>query len=200
MKPLFFWTLIIGLLGVAWAAGGGGHGGEAGGAEHHGPPWKEMAFHAVNLVLLMGAIAYFAKDKVTAGLRARALGVRKELEGAEAARTDAQARYDALQSQIAGLEKQLAQMRQDAETESQRERDALVQRAQQEAEQIRQSAVRTLRDETERARQMLRREAAHLAISLASEQAAAQISSDDHNRLTQDFLVSMAGKQEVGHG
>ena len=176
----------LALPAAAFAAGGGdGHG---------GIPWKQMAFHAVNLAILVGGIAYAAKGPVMDSLKNRSLRVKKDLEESHTLRKEAQDRFDDLESRLARFEQQLEETRQEASTESEAEARAIAAKAEQEVAWIKEAAEKSIRDEVVNARISLQREAVELAVTIAEETLARSVSAEDQDRMARDLLGTVAGE------
>ena len=186
--------LLIGLPGVALAAGGGGDV-----AHTLEDSLKPIAFHALNLLMLLGLLGYLLAPRIKTALAARADQIARDIDGAGAAEAEAKAKFEELSTKLDGFEAELAKMRADTEALAQADRDALVARAEREVAAIQEGAQRSIRDESARATADLRAEAARLAVGLAARRVAEQIDDEDHKRLDGEFL-SVLGVQEVGHG
>ncbi|MEC7947439.1 MAG: ATP synthase F0 subunit B [Myxococcota bacterium] len=181
-------TPLLAASGVALAGGDGGI------------PFEKIGLHALNLVILLGVLGFVTRKLVRNGLIRRAANIREAIEASDRAQAAARERYAALETRLAGLEGQLATMRQEAETEAAAERALLIEKADIEAAALRANVARTVQAEAERARQRLRRHAAELAVQLAADQVVGSITDDDHVRLTRAFLASVQEGSEVSHG
>ena len=191
---LFAAGLMIGLPAVALAGGGGSDV-----AHTFEDSLKPMAFHAANLVMLLGLLAYLLAPRIKTALAARADQIARDIDGAGAAEAEAKEKFAALSAKLDGFEADLAKMRSETEALAQADRDALVARAHREVASIKEGVQRTIRDESSRATAGLRAEAARLAVGLAARRVTDQIGEEDHKRLDGEFL-NVLGVQEVGHG
>lgn len=207
------WVLAILLTAfspVASAAEGDQHGDAAHGAAPHAEaahgeapahaeaiPWGKMAFHALNLAILLGIIAWAARKPIKDAIASRSVAIKKDMDEINALRKQAQDRYAEIETRLQGYDKKLAEMKSDAEREAAAEAREIAARAERDAAQIQQAAERTIRDETLRARHALRKDAVELAVKLAEEQLRHQITEDDQRRLAADFLGTV---KENGHG
>ena len=97
------------------------------------------------------------------------------------------------------FEGELQKMRDDAVTEANKEKAAILAQAQTDAARVKAAAERTIRDETARAQASLQREAARLSIDLARERLSTEVNADDDKRLMGDFL-STVSDGEVANG
>ena len=182
------------LPGIALAAGGGSD--VAHTLEDSLVP---MAFHALNLVLLLGGLGYLLKGRIQTALAARADRIAREIDGAGAAEAAAKARFAELSAKLDGFETELASMRADAEHLADADRADLIARAEREVAAIQNSAQQSIRDEQNRATTALRAEAAKLAIGIAARKVGESITDADHQRLDGQFLAAL-GSEEVSHG
>ena len=179
------------LISTALASEGAEHGAE------HGIPWVPIAFHAMNLAILLIIIYRFAGASIRDALRGRATRIRKEIEDAAALSSDAEKRMTALSARLDGFEAELAGMKVQAEAESAREREEIVARAKRESALIEEATARTIRSEVAKARSELREEAVRLAMQLAEQRLKTQLRADDEDRFAADFLRSV---KEVPNG
>ena len=186
--------LLVGLPAVALAGGGG-----ADVAHTLEDSLTPMAFHAVNLLMLLGLLGFLVGPRIKTALAARADQIARDIDGAGAAEAEAKEKFAELSAKMDGFEAELAKMRADTEALAKADRDALVARAEREVVAIQEGAQRTIRDESTRATAGLRTEAARLAVGLAARRVTDQIGEEDHKRLDGEFL-NVLGVQEVGHG
>lgn len=183
------------------AAHGGTPHGEAAHAEagHAEPahaaaiPWGKMAFHALNLAILVGIIGWFARKPIRDAIARRSVAIKKDMDEINALRRQAQDRYAEIETRLQGYDRKLAEMKGDAEKEAAAEAREIAARAERDAQQIQQAAERTIRDETLRARHALRKDAVELAVRIAEEQLRHQITEADQRRLAADFLGTVKG-------
>jgi F0F1-type ATP synthase membrane subunit b/b' len=185
VAPVGLALLVLGGASAAFAGGGGG--------DHSGLPIKEIALHAVNLVVLLGVLGYFARGKIGPALEARRMQIAHDIEAAGKAEAEAKAQIDAIHHKLAGFEAELAALRAEAERGAADEHAAVVRKAQDEATALRKSAARSIADEVERARASLRAEAAKAAVALATRAVVDQINDQDHQRLDHEFLGAVSG-------
>ena len=160
----------------------------------------KIAFHALNLAILVGLLLWLAGGKIKDALNNRATGIRVELDSAAKAKAEAQERFEALQSRLDSLDSQIKEMRVEAEAAAEQEREAIAARAERDANMLRENAQRSIRDEVARARAELRREAVGLAVELAGEQLRAQITTERQAGLTSQFLNTVQNSTGADNG
>ena len=184
-------TLFLFLTSAAHAAEGAGDSGA------DAIPWGPIAFHAMNLLILLAIIYRFAGKGIRDAVADRATRIRRDIDSSAATHSDALARYQALEERLSRFEAQLSGMRTEAEREAAGEREAILARGEKDAAQILDAAERTIRAEVARARAELRREAIGLAVRIAEQQLSASLKSEDEDRFAQEFLRSV---REVPRG
>lgn len=193
-RPYFAAAGMLFLPSLALAAGGGGD--VAHTLEDSLVP---MAFHALNLVLLLGGLGYFLKGSITTALATRADRIARDIDGAGAAEAKAKAQFAELSVKLDGFEALLSEMRAEAGHLAEADRNELIARAEREVAAIREGVQHTIRDEQARATAALRAEAAKLAIGLAARQVTENINDEDHARLDGEFLTALSAG-EASHG
>jgi F-type H+-transporting ATPase subunit b len=98
------------------------------------------------------------------------------------------------------LESELAEIRETSRQRAAAEREHILADAAAGAERIRREALETVDQELRRARAQLRREAADLAVELASEALRRQVSSADQDRLLDEFVAAIERAPANGDG
>ena len=164
------------------------------------PDMNTIAFHAINLFLLVALLTYLLRSKIRDALANRAVGVGKDIDNSNRLRKDATQRFEEVESRLDGFEKELSQMRADAEVDASNEHVAILARAEEDAARIAEAAQRSIRDEADRARQALRREVAVLSIDLAREKLSSAVNAGDQDRLAGDFIDTVKGPSGASNG
>jgi F-type H+-transporting ATPase subunit b len=146
-------------------------------------------------VLDVGIIAFFGfkylSKPIAQAMAARSEAVRRQLEEASAGRREAEARLAEFQKKAAGLEGEIELMRGQAAADMERERGILLQEGRDAAERVAQHARETIRQEVVKARADLHREAAQLAMQLATMNVKTQITAEDQQRLLDEYAASL---------
>ena len=164
------------------------------------PDLNAIAFHAINVFLMVGLLTYLLRDKIRDALANRAANVKRDIDESNQARKDAAQRFEELEARLDGFETELEQMKTDAVESAASEHDSILARAEEDAARIAESAQRSIRDETERARQALRREVAELSVDLAREKLSSEVTKDDQKRLAGDFIDTVQNKNGASNG
>jgi len=166
----------------------------ASGDAHGGPvtiPWTGLAWHALNLTILLGAIFWFARRPVSDALKNRSAKVRRDIESAQNERAAARAELEALEEKLADFELQVERLRKEMAEHAQHEREAILERAQRESQAVQLAAERAIRDETQRARRQLQADAVALAVKLAEGILAAQVGDADQQALARQLIAAV---------
>lgn len=173
---------------VAHAAAGGGH-----------APMKleDILWEMGIKVLDVGIIAFLAfkylSKPIAQAMAGRSEAVRAAVEEATAGRREAETRLAEFQKKAAGLEAEIDALRAQAGADMERERNLLIEEGRTAAERVAQHARETIRQEVVKARSELHREAALLAVQLATANVKAQLTPADQQRILDEYAASLEG-------
>jgi F-type H+-transporting ATPase subunit b len=156
--------------------------------DSHGNEVDVMLKTAFNLVLLLGVLVYFARKPVLEYFADRRSTIEEDLTGAAAELTDAEAVYAKWQRRLIDLESELEQIRTTGRQRAESERERIIADAEVAAERIRNNASAAITQELRRAREQLREEAAQLAIEMAGDRLAREVTDADRDRLLDEFI------------
>jgi len=152
--------------------------------------WTILTF-----LVLLWLLAKFAWRPLLQALEARQQLIQKSLEDAQAARRElervSQESAQILRESRVQAEASIAQSRADAE----RLREEMKQKAKAESDTIVRNAERQIQLETGRALQQIRHEAADLSVLIASKLIQRNLSKEDNERLIDDALRQVEGRQ-----
>ncbi len=183
------WILPIGL---ANASDGGAHEGATHGGDHAVDiPWHSLVIGTINLSLFLVILYAVARKPIAAAISGRAMAIRSGLDEAARVQAEAKARFDAVEVRLAALDAEMEEMRVDAREDAARESATLKDRGEAEALRIREAAARAIREESARARAEIRGEAVQIAVALARETLARNLSQADQERLAREFLAAV---------
>jgi F-type H+-transporting ATPase subunit b len=173
---------------AALASGGGGH---------EAMPLDKILWEMGIKILDVGIIAFFAfkylSKPIAQAMAGRSEAVRAAVEEASAGRRAAEARLAEFQAKAAGLEAEIEAMRAQASADMERERSLLIEEGRAAAERIGQHARETIRQEVAKARSELHREAALIAVQLATANVKAQMTPADQQRILDEYAASLEG-------
>lgn len=152
----------------------------------------------VNLFILFGVIYYFAREPVHKFFVERRLDIQQEISSTRQSQEEAAAKLSSMERRVKDLDRELAALHEEAETEAEGERRRLREQAQQDAETIVGAARREIDRSTRAAQKQLKEYAAKLSVELAEERIRREMSEQDEGRVVESFLVELgpAGRKE----
>jgi F-type H+-transporting ATPase subunit b len=150
---------------------------------------KEFTYEVINLVLLIGALVYFARKPVQDYLATRRDTIAKNIASSEQLLRDAEQRLAEWNAKAARLDADVATILDSTRKSAEAEKAAILADAEATAARIRQSATGVVERELRAARESLRGEAAELAVTLAAQLLREQVTADDRSRLVDEFVA-----------
>lgn len=162
---------------------------------HHGNPWLDLLWKAINLAVLIGLIVFFTRKPVGAAFRTMAKETADRWTGAHQAAQDARAEIAAQRSQIEGLEDELKGMVADVQADAQRESTRLVAEARAEANRILANARIQVEQEIAKARADFKRQLAEETVRLAEQMVRDEITPAERKRLMESYVRDMEARR-----
>ena len=147
---------------------------------------------AVNLIILISVLVYFARKPLRAYFDKRRSDIQGELETAAEQLATAESTYANWQRRLIELDGELDAIRATSRQRAEAERERIIADARASAERIRRDATAAVELELRRAREVLREEAAQLAIELAGERLTREVTDGDRDRLVDEFIDRIA--------
>jgi F-type H+-transporting ATPase subunit b len=163
--------------------------------EGHGNPWLDLLWKGINLLVLVGLIAYFARKPVSAAMRAMAKEGHDRWSGAHKAAQDAKTEMQAQRRQIEELAGELQRMVASARVDAERERARLTGEAQQQAERILAHAREQVEQEMAKARTELRKQLAEETLRLAEQMIREQATPEQRRSLMDGYIREMEARR-----
>ena len=151
----------------------------------------DLAWPALNLVILLAALVYFGRRPIQDFFAERQDRIRGDLDAAASALAEAEGRHTEWQRKLVKLDAEMDRIREQARERAEAERKHILADASAAAERIRKDARAAVDQELRRAREELRREAADLAVELAAEALRSRVSDADRDRLVDDFIATI---------
>jgi len=187
-RRLLFWGLFAVLTltaGAAFASSGGGHAAEA---KH----WLTTdTARVLNFVVLMGFLFFVLRKPVSNALSGRISTIKDELDTLEKQKADAEKTLAEYETKIATLEDEveviLGQYRDQGEAAKKR----IMEEAELHAVKLEEQAKRNIDHEFKAARADLKAEIMALALSKAEALIQEKISTDDQEKLVDDYLTKV---------
>jgi F-type H+-transporting ATPase subunit b len=147
-----------------------------------------LFYPILNLVLLLALLVYFARKPVLQYFGERRAAIQTDIHRASELRRDAEKRFAEWQRKLAELDGEIERIRATSRGRAESERDQIVADATAAAARIRADAQAAVAQELRRARKILREEAADLAVELAGNLLAEQVTEADRERLVGEFI------------
>lgn len=160
-------------------------------ASGEGGGFATVAFHAINLAILLGIIIHFARKPISRALAARADGVTKEIDEAARLHREAKALLDEYEGKMKSLDAEAAGLLAHYRAEGEAEKARLVADGAAEAARIQREAARTVENEIGRARKRIETEIVNAAIVAAEKTIREKLTPADQRRLTGDYLNAL---------
>jgi len=157
-------------------------------------PWLEIGKFA-NLVLVVAVLVGVARKPLRNFFASRSQAIRDQLEEAQRARQEAEARLAEIDLRMSSLDDELREIGAAAQREAQEEHGRLVAAAERDAERIVERARREIDGMTRAAQIELKAHVAELSVRLAREKIRDEVTDDDRNRLFARFVARVGGRE-----
>jgi len=170
-------------LAAAPAVAGGGHDGSF--------EFKIHGFYIINFVVFVGLIAWFGRKPLRAALDKRYADVAKEIEAAQAARAQAEARLSEYKAKVAELAAENERLLADVRAGTDAEVARILADARAEVDRTARDAELRLDQESKKLRDQLHAEAARLAVAVADRLVRQQLDAAAQARLVDAALADL---------
>jgi F-type H+-transporting ATPase subunit b len=181
MKKSFqnlFMIILMSLISVSAMAGGDG------GSSTQIP-------QAVNLLILIIAIAIFAGKGLKSGLQSRADSVAKEILEAQKLHQEAKQLLDEYQAQLNDLQSKKDELIEQYRAEGEREKAQLIADGEKEAQRLKDHAKQQAEQQLLKAQGRIEKEVVDAALKRARTLLVEKINVQDQQRLTSEYVVSL---------
>jgi F-type H+-transporting ATPase subunit b len=165
-------------------------------ASEEGNPWG-IWFNVgriFNLLLVVGVLVWVARKPLASFFANRSQSIREELEGAQKARAEAEARLAEIESKMSRLDEELKEIARTSEQEGQAEYSRLLAAAEQDAQKIVERSRQEIDGMTRAAQLELKQHAAELSVHMAEERIRTEITPADRERLFTRFVAKIGGQ------
>jgi len=173
--------MVILTASLALASGDGGH-------ADGGALLKDFIWRALNFLIMAGILVFFVSKPAKNALKGRTESIASNLEEAQKAREEAEAKFAEYDEKLSKAEAEIEQIAADLKKEGELERDKIIAAAKEQAEKIKQEAEKSAAFEVARARVELQKEAARLAIDLAEELLKKNMTDKDQSNMVDDYM------------
>ncbi len=179
-------VLVLAILCIFWAgpalAAGGGEGGEPKG-------WIATdTYKVMNFAVLAIALFFILKKPVTQALSSRITGIKEELETLEKRKQEAQKQLEDYNQKLTQLDGEAEKLIQSYIQQGEEAKARIIDEAQSTAEKLEEQAKRHIEHEFKQAKNQLQAEVLQEALAKAEEIIKTKISSDDQDRLVDEYL------------
>lgn len=148
-----------------------------------------------NLLLVVFVLVWVARKPLAHFFTSRSQAIRDQLDEAQKARRDAEARLAEVKARMARLDDELRNIRAAAEHEAEEEYKRLVTAAERDAERVVEHARREIDGMTRAAQIELKAHAAELSVQLAKEKIHSEMTDEDRSRLFARFVAEVGGRE-----
>ncbi|MBC2705914.1 ATP synthase F0 subunit B [Desulfobacula sp.] len=178
----FVATLVFVLTGIAFASSDGGHGGV------HNAWLTVDTWKVLNFGLLAVGVFFIARKPVAQFFSSRAKDIEDEIKELELKKADAETKLAEYQTKFKNLDQESKQIVEDYIKQGEEAKTRIIAEAGEQAEKLEAVAKRNIEQEFKSAKATLQREIVEKALGKAEEVIIASISSDDQDKLVDEYL------------
>ncbi len=173
-------TFVFAACGFAWAS-------SEGGGVHNA--WLTVdTWKVLNFAVLVVAVFFIARKPVAEFFSSRAKSIEDEINELEEKKADAQKKLAEYQAKFKNLDQESKQIVEDYIKQGEDAKTRILAEASAQAEKLEDMAKRNIEQEFKSAKAILQQEIVEMAMKKAEEVIVASISSDDQDKLVDDYL------------
>lgn len=176
---LFVTAIVLTTCSILWAASGG---------EVHNVWTSNDTWKVLNFSLLAIGVIFIASKVLPSLLRSRAQGIEDEIKALESKKIEAEKKLADYQAKFKNIEQESKQIISDYIKQGEEAKARILANAEAQAEKLEEMAKRNIDQEFKSARTKLQQEIVDKAIEKAQEVIVASISSDDQDKLVDEYL------------
>ena len=165
-----------------------------GGEAHHGNPWLDLLYKAINVGILIAIIWWAARKPVAAAMKNAATATRDGFLSSRKAAQDLEAQMAEQKRKITALAQELSRMVADAKADVEREKQRAQADAQALAGRLAQQSEQQIEQEVAKARNHLRQELADQTIKLAEALVKQKVNPEEQKRLVANYLKQLEAR------
>ena len=158
---------------------------------------KKFALQLLNFAVLLAILIKFGGSAVNKALASRHEQLKAEVAAASEARAQAEARLRKQEERLAGLEREIANMRAGIKAEAEVEKAHLIAAAEERAKRIREETAFVVEQQVKEAQVALRREVADSALRIAEETLRRGVTAEDQRRMVEGFMSEVVGPEPL---
>ncbi|MBI4228967.1 MAG: ATP synthase F0 subunit B [Deltaproteobacteria bacterium] len=159
--------------------------------EAHSFNWRDVAYQAVNLTILLLVLVYYLKQPIKNFLIERRGIIGNEIDDAQKAIAEAKKIHAEYEEKLKHLDSEITSLKESIQKQGEIERNEILIQAEIASEKIRGEARESIELETAKARRAIQSEAITLALEIAEGLIKQNLSSSDKNKITEDFVKRM---------
>ena len=129
--------------------------------------WSFVIKHALNLIILIGIIIYFARIPIKKALERRRSNLSREIDEAKAEIEKAKTHFEEYSEKIGTLDAEIAELRESIKNLGENEKNEIIANATQTCELIKKESKETIELEAFRAKQEIQEEVVESSINIA---------------------------------
>jgi F-type H+-transporting ATPase subunit b len=152
------------------------------------------AWKFLNLFIFIGVAIYILRRPLSDAFKARRERIKQELRKAQEERDQALARLQELEGRLEGFDKEVAQIKKQAEAEAAAERERLARQTESDLAKLKELAQREIEGAAKIAKQGLREFVAQQSLQLAEETIRREIRPEDDARLIGVSVEQLGGR------
>ena len=152
---------------------------------------RSLIIQAINFVILLFLLYRFLYKPLLAKMEERSGAIKKSLDEAQAARTEATRQQEENAARLKAAYAEAAAIREQALKEAAEEQKRLVDAARAESQRMIESAKAEMAADIRRAREVLRRAVADLAVGVAEKLIRRSLRDEDHRRIVADAIANV---------
>lgn len=154
-----------------------------------GKHWLNTDWYRVmNFAVLIGALFFLLRKPVSQALNGRIDGIKTELEELEAKKNEAEKKLAQYNEQIATLGREAEKIIAEYKRQGEAARDRILEESKKAAAKLEEQARRTIENEFKNAKLRLQEDILEKALTKAEELVKDRITSEDQNRLVDEYL------------
>lgn len=153
--------------------------------------WRDVAYQAVNLTILLLVLVYYLKQPVKNFLIERRGIIGNEIDDAQKVIAEAKKVHAEYEEKLKHLDAEIKSLKESIQEQGEIERKEILKQAEITSEKIRAEARESIELESARARRAIQSEAITLALDIAEELIKQHISSSDKDKIIENFVKRM---------
>ncbi len=148
----------------------------------------DLLWRALNFAALVWLLVKFGAKPIANALKSRQASIKDRYDDLDARRSEADRSYRAFEAKLAGIDKEISEIIENAKAQAEVEKERIIADAARAADDIRRQAEMAIQHEMAEARLTLREEVANQAVLMAEELIKKSLREEDQVKLIEDYL------------